>query len=59
MIIQTQTQGIAVYGVEVVAKTVTSIDIKCYITQIKFAFLTSNYLLIHPNLVSDQIIFGV
>ena len=58
LIIMTQTQGVGVYGSEVSAKTSTSISIKCVVTQIKFVFFTSNYLLIHPDIVASGAIYG-
>jgi hypothetical protein len=58
LIIMTQTQGVGFYGTGITAKTTTSVSFGCSITQIMFAFLTGNYILIHPDIVASGIIYG-
>ncbi len=58
MIILTQSQGTGRYSADIKSQTAVTIDVECFISQIKFVFLTGNYLLVHPDLISAKIIFG-
>ncbi len=58
IIILTQSQGTGVYSAGIKSQTAASIDVECFIYQLKFVFLTGNYILIHPDLISKRIIFG-
>jgi hypothetical protein len=54
----TQSQGVGTYSAGILTKTTTDITVGCYIVQLKFSFLTGNYLLIHPDIIATKMIFG-
>jgi hypothetical protein len=54
----TQSQGVGYYSAGILTKTTTDITVGCYIVQLKFSFLTGNYLLIHPDIIATKMIFG-